>query len=664
MLDIIRSMTDGPRSDRYSIAGWTLEPSRLRIHSERLGERRLSPRAMSVLMVLVEARGEVVKKYDLLDAVWGNADVSDGMLSQTILELRNALDDDAKNPRIIETIRSVGFRLIPAVELPTDAAPPAAGAPRLRVIAALSAVAILSVVGWLLFQRDVLDPVGEDDKPRLMVVPFEDRSPDGGYDYFAAGIADEIAIHLARSAELRLVANRAVLALADQGMNPTAIADNVSADLILSGSAQRRDETMRLVVRLTDVERGEEVWITRFDRPAGDIFVIQDEVARSIAALVLRGEPLTPRASPTDDLTAYDVYLQGRASQRRLSPDATAEAIRLFEHALELDPGFALARARLAESLAIQGYIFQEGRSALQASLRNAELALQADPELADGQYAKALALAGLGRFAEAYGQIQTATRLRPNHSDALFLAGSLAEARGDLVNAVEDYSLALRLDPTLPRTVALGRLYMLLGDRPTALEVAERGHVLAPGYPTLYLAFLMLFLDGTGRAEELCGQALAMELPRSQNLCGFVALASGRESDARELLAADWQADPRARTGPFTFAASATHLAMLDENPQSLLADSEAITLSAVADGNDHWSLRYNLAAVASLRGEADTAFEWLDEAYNEGFRDARLFEIDPAFDAIRTAQRYEAFLSRLDADLDRMATELGIPR
>lgn len=657
-------MTHGQRSDRYLLAGWTLEPSRLRIHSERLGERRLSPRAMSVLMVLVEARGEVVRKYDLLDAVWGNADVSDGMLSQTILELRNALDDDAKNPRIIETIRSVGFRLIPAVESPADAASPAASGSRVRVIAALLAVAISFVVGWLLLQPDMPEPVVEVDKPRLMVVPFEDRSPDGGYEYFAAGIADEIAIHLARSAELRLVASRAVLALASQGMNPNAIADNVAADLMLSGSVQRRDATMRLVVRLTDVERGEVVWITRFERPAGDVFVVQDEVARSIAALVLRGQPLAPRASPTDDLTAYDVYLQARFSQRQLSPDATDEAIRLFEHALELDPGFTLARARLAESLAIQGYIFQAGRSALQDSLRHAELALHVDPELADALYAKALALAGLSRFAEAYRQIQAATRLRPNHSDALFLAGSLSEARGDLVSAVQDYSLALRLDPTMPRTVALGRLYMLLGDPVTALEIAERGHLLAPGYPTLYLAFLMLFIDDTARAEELCGQALAMDLPRSQNLCGFVALASGRESDARELLTADWNDDPRARTGPFTFAASATHLAMLSEDPQSLLADSETITLATIADGNDHWSLRYNLAAVAALRGEANTAFEWLDEAYNEGFRDARLLDIDPAFNAVRSVLQYGTFVSRLDADLDRMAEELGILR
>ncbi len=657
-------MSDRQRSDRYRLADWTVDPSRLRIHSERLGERRLSPRAMSVLNVLVDADGEVVKKYDLLDAVWGNADVSDGMLSQTVLELRNALDDDAKDPRVIETIRGVGFRLIPAVESPGDTEAPARARSRLPLISALLAVALSIAIGWQLLQPDSPDAGTDDDKPRLMVLPFEDRSPDGGYDYFAEGIADEISIHLARSPGLRLVANRAVLEFADQGLIPDDIADNVSADLMLSGSVQRRDETFLLVVRLTDVERGEEVWITRFERPAGDVFAVQDEVAQSIAAVVLRGQPLAPRGSPTEDLSAYDIYLQGRASQRQLSPGATAEAIRLFEHAIELDPGFALARARLAESLAIQGYIFQSGEPALQSALHHAELALQADPELADGLYAKSLALAGLGRFAEAYQQVQVATQLLPNHSDALFLAGSLAEARGDLVSAVQDYSLALRLNPTLPRTVALGRLYVLLGDRTTGLQIAERGHLLAPGYPTLYLAFLMLFIDDDARAEDLCGQALAMDLPRSQNLCGFIALASGRRSDAQELLNADWENDPRARTGPFTFAASATHLAMLDENPEPLLADSEAITLSKISDGNDHWSLRYNLAAVASLRGEADTAFEWLDESYEQGFRDVQLLELDPAFDAVRNLPQYSSFVRRLEEDLDTMAAELGLVR
>ncbi len=651
-------MSEERHTSRYELGGWIIDPDRLRLVDAEHGERRLSPRAMSVLVVLMDAGGDVVRKYDLIDAVWGNADVSEGMLSQTILELRNALGDDAKNPQVIETIRSIGFRLIPAVNVVAadeHTIAPARSSARWRIWAtAAFAAALLAIV---LMIGNSEDPArrAKDGKPRLMVVPFEDRSPDGDYDYFAAGIADEIAIHLSRSAELRLVADRAIMSLANQGVEPDAIANEVSADLVLSGSVERRDATIRLVVRLTDVANGEEIWITRFDRPSGDVFAMQDDVARSIAAIVLRGEPLPARASPTENLSAYDVFLQGRASQRQLSAEATADAIRLFEYALELDPSFELARARLAESLAIQGYIFQAGRPALMRSLREAELALQTDPDLADGQYAKALALAGLGRFAEGYKQVQIATRLRPNHADAVFLAGSLADARGDIANAVANYGLALRLDPTLPRTVALGRLYLLLGDSVSAREVASRGHLLAPGYPTLYLAFFMLYLGEEANAQALCDEALYMKLPRSRNLCGFVALSTGNAAAARELLAEDWRDDPRARTGPFTFAASATHLALLVEDPAGLLADSEAMTLSAIADGNDHWSLRYNLAAIAAIRGDTDTAFEWLDEASAEGFHDVLLLEIDPAMDPLRDSARYVSYLAQLNDKLDR---------
>jgi len=666
--------SDDRGSEPFQVGAWRVEPSRLMIAHPSFGETRVSPRAMSVLLTLARARGEVVNKYALMDAVWRNAEVSEGVLSQTILELRNAFRDDARKPQMIETIRKIGFRLIPSVEAVIPSSELAAdqnGSPGPRSWSSLPqapvwslAVAITIAAGvWYYLRATPEDATPVSSLPRIMVVPFEDLSPNGGYEYFAVGMADEIALHLAASSQLRLISNRAVTSLANQGLRPDEIANRFAVDLILTGSVQRRDREIKLVARLTEANLGEELWITSLNRPLGDVFAMQDETARSIASIVLRGTALPQRTSPTRNLSAYDLFLQGRAYQNRLTAKDTEEAIRLYEHALELDPNFTLARARLAESWAIKGFIFQEGTAALQRALLEAELALEAEPNIPEGLYAKALALMGLGRFAEARAQIQPAARAAPNHADTLFLSGGLADARGHLADAVRDYRLALQVNPTLPRTVALGRLQFLLGDPTGATRVAERGHVLAPGYPTLYLAHLMTLMGNFERAEALCRQALAMDLPRARNLCGFAALVAGRDSEAYLLLSEDWRQEQRAQWGPFTFAASGTHLALLADDEvqaEKYLGESEQVTLSAIADGNDYWSLRYNMAAIASLRREGEIAFEWLDQAITEGFRDVRLLEIDPAFEFVRDTQEFEDFITQINMELAKEASAL----
>lgn len=651
----------------FVIGSCHVDPSRLVIKRPKLDEKRISPRAMAVLVALAEANGEVVQKHDLMDAVWPRAEVTEGVLSQTVLELRNALGDDARAPQFIETIRSVGFRLMPAVTQPAGG-PQAAGyrwawRSRPRIWTGIGAACIATAIVWIYAQMPAeQDPPTARGPPRIIVMPFEDLSPEGGYDYFAAGIADEIALQLAASPRLRVVSDKAIRPLAARGVEPADIATRLVVDLMLTGSVQRRGHEVKLVARLTDAHTAEELWITRWNRPLGDVFSMQDEVAGSIAAVVLRGEALPDRVQPTDNLTAYDLYLQGRDHQKRIERAASTQAGLLFERALELDPSFAHARAELAETWALKGFIFQEGDQALFRALREAEAAIAMDSTLADAFYAKALALMGFARFAEARAVVHEAVRLAPNNADALFLSASLADARGDLAEAVRDHQLALKLNPTLARTVALGRLHYLLGDAELGAKVARRGHLLAPGHPTLYLAHLMTLMERHDDAESLCDLALSMHLPRARNLCGFSALVAGRENAAASLLREDWENDPRAQWGPFTFAASATHLALLEESSvaTALLDASETVTQAAIEDGNDHWALRYNMAAIAAQRDDSELAREWFSKAYREGFRDYRLLHVDPALEPVRANPWFVEFNASLQRELIAVGAEL----
>ena len=215
------------------------------------------------------------------------------------------------------------------------------------------------------------------------------------------------------------------------------------------------------------------------------------------------------------------------------------------------------------------------------------------DDGLADAHYARALAHMDLGRFEDSRVDILRAVALSPNHIEAVFLGGLLSDFRGQLAEAVRYFQRALELNPRFSRTVALARTMLLLSREVQALDVGRRGARLEPGAPMLHFAHVLTLAGEHEEALMMCSEALAREVPRARNLCGFSALLAGEMGLAEYLLSEDWQQDPRAQWGPFAFAASATHLALLRQASgdwaaaDGLLNQSEAVTLAARAAGS-----------------------------------------------------------------------------
>jgi TolB-like protein len=504
-------------------------------------------------------------------------------------------------------------------------------------------------------------------EPSLMVFPFDDLGPGGANDYLGRGIAEEIAVRLAASPRLRLVSNRTLSPYLAEAEDPGRLARELGVDLLMTGSVRALGDSIELTAKLSDARTAELVWISTFNRPPGDIFEIQDEVAAVIADMLLQGESLPGRAAPTPNLAAYDYYLQGREYLARIDAASTAQAVTLFRRALSLDLDFAPARSSLAQALALQGSLHQQGASLLSTALEQADAAIALNDGLADAHYARALAQMGLGRFEDSRADILRAIALSPNHIDAVYLGGLLSDFRGQLAEAVRYFQRAQELNPRFSQTVALARTMLLLGREAQALEVGRRGDQLAPGVSTLHFAHVLTLAGEHEEALMMCSEALAREVPRARNLCGFSALLAGETGLAVYLLSEDWQEDPKAQWGPFAFAPSATHLALLRQADgdwaaaDELLNQSEAVTLAARAAGNDHWALSYNLAAVAALRGDAARAAEWLDTAYRNGFRDHRLLNLDPALDLVRFTPAYLDLQSRIGNDMAQAAQQLG---
>ena len=552
--------------------------------------------------------------------------------------------------------------------MPTEPSPSGPAPGRGRWPALVSSLAVLALLaGAAALWPDRAPRPEFPAEPSLLVFPFDDLGPGGDRDYLGRGMAEEIAVQLAASPQLRLVSNRTSSPYLAEAEDPGRLARALDVDLLLTGSVQVHRDGIELTAKLADARTAGEVWASTFIRPLGDVFEIQDEVARTIAGMLLQRDGLPGRAVPTGNLTAYDHYLRGRAYLARIDAGSKDRAVTLFRRAVSLDPEFAPARSSLAQALAMQGLLHRQGTPLLESALEQADAAIALNDGLADAHYARALAQMGRGRFEDSRADILRAIALSPNHLDAVFLGGLLSDCRGRLAEAVRYFQRTLELNPRFSRTVAFARTMLLLGREAQALEVGRRGERLTPGPPTLHFAHVLTLAGEHEEALMLCSEALAREVLRARNLCGFSALLAGEAGLAEYLLSEDWQNNPRAQWGPFNFAPSATHLALLRQAAgdwaaaRELLDQSEAVTRAAREAGNDHWALSYNLAAVASLRGDAEEAAEWLDAAYRSGFRDHRLLNLDPALDVLRRTPAYLDLQRRIGLDMMSAAQRLG---
>ena len=382
-------------------------------------ELRLTPKASAVLKVLVTRPGEPVPKDDLFAAVWNDTIVSDDALTSCIQELRRALDDDARQPRFIETRPRRGYRFIARL---TPAAP-AAAAP------------------------EAAAPATAPDASAIAVLPFADMSPGRDQDYFCEGLAEELINALTHVDGLRVASRTASFQFRGGGTDIRAIAERLGVGTLLEGSVRKSDDRLRVTVQLIDVATGYHRWSDRFDRRLDDVFAIQEEIAESVAE-VLRGGMLTGREKegllrPHTATAAYEYYLRGRQYLPRMTQDDLEQSGRMFERALELDAGYGPAWACLSAVHATLYEWFGAGPAALARAEETSRTALDVDPGLALAHVARGFVLSLSRQYEEAARQFEEAIRLHPNLFEAYYYYARTSFAAGAIDRSADLFGKA-----------------------------------------------------------------------------------------------------------------------------------------------------------------------------------------------------------------------------
>ena len=264
-------------------------------------QARLTPRAAAVFTMLAERAPELVSKQELFERVWGGLAVSDDALTSCIQELRQALGDDARAPRYIETRHRRGYRLIEPVAVIGEA-----GAP--------DAARVGHHHGGSL-------PL--PDRPSIAVLPFVNMSGDPDQEHFADGITEDLITGLSRIRWLFVIARNSTFQYKGKCPDIREVGRELGVRYVLEGSVRRQGKRLRISAQLIDAIRGGHHWAERYDRKLGDIFAIQDEITRSVAAVIeprlLAAEGIRALSRSADDLDAWELVARAQTRVWRMS---------------------------------------------------------------------------------------------------------------------------------------------------------------------------------------------------------------------------------------------------------------------------------------------------------------------------------------------------------
>lgn len=279
---------------------------------------------------------------------------------------------------------------------------------------------------------------------RIAVLPFDDFSPERDQQFLGDGIADTLLRTFAGIDGLSVIARAS--AFAYRGRDVATIARDLEVGSVLEGSVQRAGDRLRIVAQLVRTADQSQVWSLSFERPAGDIFAIQDEIAAQVVEALLGAEVLgveQPRLARTST-EAYDLYLKGREQWQRRERATTIEAVALLEQAVALDPEFAPARSELATALYLAPGARLETLPRIEAEI---ERALALDPDDAQAHAIRGLLLLNEGQLADSRVALERALVLRPNDVNILgWLANSYGSA-GMMSSAARYTRRAYELD-------------------------------------------------------------------------------------------------------------------------------------------------------------------------------------------------------------------------
>jgi TolB-like protein len=490
------------------------------------GPVKLRPQSLSMLRYLIENRGRLLTKSELMKALWGNAAVTDDSLVQCLADVRRALDDHDQT--LIKTVPRRGY-IFTAQLMPTS----------------------------------------------IAVLPFVDMSgPAESVEYLADGLADELINMLAQVPGLTVASRSSSFRFRGKGLDIVEIGKALSVGTILEGSVRRSGDQLRVTAQLVNAIDGYSLWSETYERQMGEVFAVQDEIASSIIGrlkVYLGGDRAQVSAKRyTANTQAYHFYLMGRYFWNKRTSSGFERAIEYWKRAIAHDPSYALAYSGIADAYSLLAYFgYRSPNEALEQSRSAARKALDIDNALAEAHTSMGDVALHIDRdFGACEHEIKTAIALNPDYARAHHLLSHHWVARGDIGRSLEASRRALEIDPTNLSLIAhLSWHHYHAGEFRDAIDVGQRATEMDPSFimARIYLgqayALDRMYREAIKEFEKSLAEG-------STDVQGYLGLTFALSGDRRkaEAMLADLQSQSAERyVSPYHFATISLALGDID---------------------------------------------------------------------------------------------------
>ncbi len=594
----------------------------------------VEPKSLRVLIFLAQSGGRLVERQELINAVWGDAFVTDHVLNRAIGQLRKALADDPKQPRYIETVPTLGYRFIAEVKAAgaappaeethfapgqseKEAGPPIAAAPAGRsswlVRAGIAAACVLLAIGAVAHRWIRARGAAAAGVRSLAVLPLKNLSGDSAQDYLADGMTEELITDLGQIGALTVISHTTAMQYRDPRKSLPEIANELHVDAVVEGSVARSGDELRIDAQLIDAREDKQLWARSFEGDLHNAFTLQNEVASAVADAIRvrttsqeRSE--LGRSQPTNP-AAYDDLLKGYYFENVNTPDSLRKSQQYFMESAKLDPNFARAYVGIARS-----YNFL------------------ADWELIPPGEATAAADAALAKALE----------LDPNLGEAYAERGWMElYFHWDMPGAARDFRRAIELDPgDASFHQGLGDYFIHVGHFDEGFRELQRSSELDPLSLRDHADYCMalMFAKRYDDAIKQCDAALEMDphYDFALSMLEETYERTGQYAKAHEV---------QQKMG---YCISALCMAAEDEihGAPGTAGSWDALVKTLKDPPNAFW-----LSYADTGLGRKDLAFANMEKAYEQhlSVHDMTYWSIDPFFAPLYSDPRFDAFLKRV---------------
>ena len=655
--------------NKYVLGEFELESDKylLKHHNESI---HLPELPFQVLLYLVENRERYVSRQELLDHFWAGSDSYEETLTKCISTIRTELNDPPTSPTYIETRKKVGYRYIGPFQAvqgnsPLMASPPANIAPLANIVEIehtrgvrllieeeddqpfvspaipaqlvtsvpkstwrkpllLAGAALIILIGLAAYSRWPSRSATSASAPihSIAVLPLKNLTGDPANDYFSDGMTESLISSLAKVENLNVQSRSSVFRFKNKDLDPREIGKQLGVAAVLEGNVRSLGNSVRVAVRLVSVADGRVLWVSDSnDRALGDLFALQDDIARNVAAglrLRLSGDTEQRLARRyTDNIEAYQLYLQGRFYWNNYMTGADLlKAVKYFDAAIGKDPNYALAYTGLADSYAAMAVDWRSPKEVFPKADEYARKALALDDTLGEAHFSRgAVAYFYEWNWAEAQQELQRSLDLNAKSLEGNACYLHSLESLGKPDEAVAQVRRALDQNPlstTISAELGCASYYAHRYDQ--TITFSQETLKADSGYPLAHF--------NTARAlgqKRLYDQAIS-ELDKAISVWGRTGMliaelaydnaGLGRKADARKLLDELQRRSTREYIDP------------------------------------------YPIAWIYVALGENDKALTSLEKAYDARSTWMPWLKVEPKFDPLHNEPRFLSLLKRLKLD------------